>query len=241
MQTPWLFAQLLGRRRPPVVPRGASSGRLGNCGCEKCEAKEVPAAGAAGNPSIGPTTRAHVKESLGCARHPDENNDICCGYIENGVHKELCFRQPPPPPGIASPTAIGLRLRNPNLPAARLTDRTVSPMMENGPGRPLPNVQLRSPMSNPGNCWWTETGWYCCTTQGSALPSCIAGGLTLQQRGYGPATGLGLTARRSTPMRTQSLYARNLARRVMRSAAVVSRTPMRNAAIAMPQYQRLRR
>jgi len=40
--------------------------------------------------------------------------------------------------------------------------------------------------SNPDNCWWTETGWHCCTSSNSSWPSCIAGGLTTQQRGYGP-------------------------------------------------------
>jgi len=46
--------------------------------------------------------------------------------------------------------------------------------------------QSHTRQSNPSNCWWTETGWLCCTSDNSPWPSCIAGGLTTQQRGYGP-------------------------------------------------------
>jgi len=49
------------------------------------------------------------------------------------------------------------------------------------------------PPTASGNCWWTETGWYCCTSSNSSWPSCIPGGLTNQQRGYAPLPGIGFT------------------------------------------------
>lgn len=35
------------------------------------------------------------------------------------------------------------------------------------------------------NCWWTETGWQCCTHAGSSWPSCVAGGVTFHQKHSG--------------------------------------------------------
>ncbi len=50
--------------------------------------------------------------------------------------------------------------------------------------------------SGYGGCWWTETGWHCCTTN-TPWPSCVPGGVTWSQRGYGQPPGLGLAARRA--------------------------------------------